>query len=153
METVKGPKPSCDRKLLPLEYRLRMFIVKTLLLPPSLKCALGRWSKRCVENSWLTNPKKLRRSNVIAQSTMRGGLVYSVREKAICSFNIDFTCTHGGGNNCKRHVKSSRHKDYESFEEIPAVLFTVSGRKARWGPAGHHYSWSHDVQLVSSQDL
>ena len=45
IETVKGPKPSHDRKLLPLEYRLRMLIVKTLFLPPSLKWALGRWVK------------------------------------------------------------------------------------------------------------
>ena len=61
------------------------------------------------EESGLTTLKKLRRSNVIAQSTMRGGHVYCVREKAIRSFNIDFTCTHGGGitgNDCKRHVKS-----------------------------------------------
>ena len=88
-------------------------------------------SKRCVEDSGLTTPPKLRRSNVIAQSIMRGGHVYCVREKAICSFIIDFTCTHGGGNDCKRHVKSIRLKDYESFEEIPAVLFKVSGSKAR----------------------
>ena len=27
--------------------------------------------------------------------------------------------------------KSIHHKDYESFEEIPAVLFKVSGSKAR----------------------
>ena len=52
-------------------------------------------------------------------------------KKAIRSFNINFTCTHGGGNDCKRHMKSIRHKDYESFEEIPAVLFKVSGSKAR----------------------
>ena len=58
------------------------------------------------EESGLTTLKKLRRSNVIAQSTMRGGHVYCVRKKAIRSFNIDFTCTHGGGNDCKRHVKS-----------------------------------------------
>ena len=88
-------------------------------------------SKRCVEDLGLTTPQKLRRSNVIAQCTMRGGHVYSIREKAICSFSIDFTCTHGGGNDCKRHVKSSRHKHYESLEEIPAVLFKVSGSKAR----------------------
>ena len=88
-------------------------------------------SKRCVEDSGLTTPQKLRRSNVIAQSTVRGGHVYSVREQAICLILIDFTCTHGGGKNCKRHVKSIRHKDYESFEEIPAVLFKVSGSKAR----------------------
>ena len=35
-------------------------------------------------------------------------------------------------------VSSSRHKDYESFEEIPAALFKASGSKARWRPAGHH---------------
>ena len=50
-------------------------------------------------------PPKLRWSNVIAQSTMRGH-VYCIREKAIRLFNIDFTCTHGSGNNCERHVKS-----------------------------------------------
>ena len=37
---------------------------------------------------------------------MKSGHVYCVRKKAIRSFNIDFTCTHGGGNDCKRHVKS-----------------------------------------------
>ena len=66
-------------------------------------------SKRCVEDYGLTTPQKLRRSNVIAQSTMRGGHVYCVRETVICSFIIDFTCTHGGGitgNDCKRHMKS-----------------------------------------------
>ena len=96
-----------------------------------IEVCFGKMSKRCVEDSGLTLPKKLRRSNVIAQSTMRGDQVYSVHEKAICAFNIDFTCTHGGRNNCKRHVKSIRRKDYESFEEIPAVLFKVSGSKAR----------------------
>ena len=35
-------------------------------------------------------------------------------------------------------VSSSRHKDYESFEEIPAALFKVSESKVRWRPAGHH---------------
>ena len=35
-------------------------------------------------------------------------------------------------------VSSSRHKDYESFEEIPAALFKASGSKVRWRPAGHH---------------
>ena len=35
-------------------------------------------------------------------------------------------------------VSSSHHKDYESFEEIPAALFKASGSKVRWRPAGHH---------------
>ena len=61
-------------------------------------------TKRWVEDSGLTTPSKLRRSNVIAQSTLRGGHVYCVREKAIRSFTL--TCTHGGGNDGKRHVKS-----------------------------------------------
>ena len=61
-------------------------------------------TKRCVEDSGLTTPSKLWRSNVIAQSTLRSGHVYCVREKAIRSFTS--TCTHGGGNDCKRHVKS-----------------------------------------------
>ena len=43
-------------------------------------------TKRCVEDLGLTTPSKLRRSNVIAQSTLRGGHVYCVREKAIRSF-------------------------------------------------------------------
>ena len=117
IETVKGPKPSHDRKLLPLECQLGMLIVKTQLLPPSLKCALGRWVKDVLKIwDWLP-PRKLRRSSVISQSTMRGGHVYCVREKAIHSFNIDFTCAHGGGNDCKRHVESIRHKDYESLKK------------------------------------
>ena len=42
-----------------------------LLLPPSLKCALGRWVKDVLKIwDWLPLPK-LRQSNVIAQSTMR----------------------------------------------------------------------------------
>ena len=42
------------------------------------------------------------------------------------------TCAHGGGNDCRRHVESIRHKDYESLnEEIPAILFKVSGSKVR----------------------
>ena len=74
-----------------------------LLLPPSLKYASGRWVKDVLKiRDWLP-PRKLRRPSVIAKSTMRGGHVYCVREKAIHSFNIDFTCAHGGGNNCKRH--------------------------------------------------
>ena len=97
-----------------------MLIVKTASAAIFEVC-FGKTSKRV----------KLRRPNVIAQSTMRGGHVYCVHEKAIRSFNIDFTCTHGGGNDCKRHVQSIRHKDYESFEEIPAVLFKVSGSKVR----------------------
>ena len=27
------------------------------------------------------------------------------------------TCTHGGGNDCKRHVESICHKDYESLKK------------------------------------
>ena len=61
-------------------------------------------TERRVEDSGLTTPSKLRQSNVIAQSTLRGGHVYCVREKAIRS--LTSTCTHGGGNDCKRHVKS-----------------------------------------------
>ena len=61
-------------------------------------------TKSYVEDSRLTTPSKLRWSNVIAQSTLRGGHVHCVREKAIRSFTL--TCTHGGGNDCKRHVKS-----------------------------------------------
>ena len=108
-----------------------------LFLPPSLKRALGRWVKDVLKIRDRLPQRKLRRSNFIAQSTMRGGHVYCICEKAIYSFNIDFTCAHGGGNNCKRHVESIRPKDYKS-EEIPAVLFKVSGSKARWRPAGHH---------------
>ena len=37
---------------------------------------------------------------------MRSDHVYCVCEKVIRLFNIDFTCTPGGGNDCKRHVKS-----------------------------------------------
>ena len=90
IETVEGPKPSHDRKLLPLEYWLRMLIVKTLLLLPSLKWALGRWVKDVLKiRDWLPpspllpppNFFFLRRSNV-----MRGGHVYCVCEKAIRSF-------------------------------------------------------------------
>ena len=37
-----------------MEYWLRMPIVKTLLLPPSLKCALGRWVKDVLKiRDWL----------------------------------------------------------------------------------------------------
>ena len=60
---------------------------------------------------------------------MRGGHVYCICEKAIRSFNIDFTCAHGGGNDCKRHVKSIRHKDYESFEEIQPSCLNLLGAK------------------------
>ena len=45
-------------------------------------------SKRCVEDSGLTTPPKLRQSNVITQSTLRGGHVYCVLEKAIRSFTL-----------------------------------------------------------------
>ena len=45
-------------------------------------------SKRCVEDSGLTTPQKLRRSNVSAQSTVRGGHVYCVLKKVIRSFTL-----------------------------------------------------------------
>ena len=129
-------KPSHDRKLLPLEYRLRMLIVKTLLLPPSLNCALGRWVKDVLKNrDWLP-PRKLRRSNFITQSTMRGGHVYCVCKKAIRSFNIDLHTWWWKWLQEARGVHLPQR--LWIFEEIPAVLFKVSRSKARWRPPGHH---------------
>ena len=82
--------------------------------------------KRCVEDSGLTTPQKLRRSNVIAHSTMRGGHVYCVREKAICSFNIDFTCTRGG-NDCKMHVKSILLLSLNTHSHVDDYSGTLGG--------------------------
>ena len=64
-----------------------MLIVKTVSAA-IFEVSFGKMSKtkRCVEDSGLTTPSKLRRSNVIAQSTLRGGHVYCAREKAIRSF-------------------------------------------------------------------
>ena len=63
-----------------------MLIVKTLASVAIFEVSFGKMSKRCVEDLGLTTPPKLRRSNVITQSTLRGGHVYCVREKAIRSF-------------------------------------------------------------------
>ena len=70
-------------------------------------------------------PKKLRRSNVIAQSTLRGGHVYCLREKAIRSFTS--TCTHGGGNDCKRHVKSILLLSLNAHNHVDDYSGTLGG--------------------------
>ena len=63
---------------------------------------------------------------------MRGGHVYCVCKKAIRLFNIDFTYTHGGGNDCKRHVKSIRHKDYESLKKSqPSYLKFLEAKQVK----------------------
>ena len=71
--------------------------------------------------------QKLRRSSVIVQSTMKSGHVYCVRKKAIRSFNIDFTCTHGGGNDCKRHVKSILLLSLNAHNHVDDYSGTLGG--------------------------
>ena len=132
IKTVKGQKPSRDRKLLPLEYRLHMLIVKTLLLLPSLKCALGR----CVEDLGLTPPKKIKVIQCYCPEYHERWSCLLLSRKGdsfvLCTVcNIDFACAHGGGNDCKRHVESISHKDYESLKKSQPFLFKVSGSKAR----------------------
>ena len=68
-------------------------------------------SKRCVEDSGLTPPKKIK----AIQSPMRGVMfIVFAKRQFVC---LTSTCAHGGGNNCKRHVESIRHKDYESLRK------------------------------------
>ena len=63
-----------------------MLIVKTAYAA-IFEVSFGKMRKRCVEDSGLTTPPpKLRRSNIIAPSTMRGGHVYCIHEKAIRLF-------------------------------------------------------------------
>ena len=57
---------------------------------------------------------------------MRGGYVYCVREKAIRSFNINFTCTHGG-NDCKRHVKSILLVSLNTHNHVDDYSGTLGG--------------------------
>ena len=84
---------------------------------------------------------------------MRSGHVYCVREKAIRSFNINFTCAHGGGNDCKRHEKSSRHKDYESLKKSqPSCLKFVEAKRGE-GQQDIIRAEAMTVRLVSRQDL
>ena len=212
-----------------------MLIVKTLLLPPALKWALGRWVKDVLKiRDWLP-PPKIKAIQRYRPEYLERWSCLLCSQKGDSFVHVDFTCTRGGGNNCKRHVKSifllslnahnhvddysgtlggvhkvhistlvtspknwvvalsfflclslskkkrererrrrkkkkknertswlvsgrhvtqkcqqslpllhqwrassSRHEDYESFEEIPAALFKASGSKVRWRPAGHH---------------
>ena len=86
-----------------------MLIVKTLLLPPSLKWALGRWVRDVLKiRDLLPPPPKNKNKNNNNQAIQRyerwSCLLHS--RKGDLFVHIDFTCTHGGGNDCKRHVKS-----------------------------------------------
>ena len=81
-----------------------MLIVKTASATIFEVC-FGKMTKRCVEDSGLTTPpKKLWRSNIITQRSEKWSCLLRSRKGE--KFNIDFSCTHGGGKDCKRHVKS-----------------------------------------------
>ena len=80
-----------------------------LFLPPFLKWALGRWAKDVLKiRDWLPPPPPHKKIIIIIiikaiQRYERWSCL--LRSRKGDSF-IDFTCTHGGGNDCKGHVKS-----------------------------------------------
>ena len=79
-----------------------------LLLPPSLKWALGRWVK-VKKMCWrfrIDNPPKIKAIQRYRPEYHERWSCLLCSRKGNSFVHIDFTCTHGGGNDCKRHVKS-----------------------------------------------
>ena len=85
-----------------------MLIVKTVSAA-IFEVSFGKMSKRCVEDSGLTTPpppqKKIKKIIIIKAIQRYERWSCLLRSRKGDSF-IDFTCTHGGGNDCKGHVKS-----------------------------------------------
>ena len=85
-------------------------------------------SKRHVEDSGLTPHKKIKAIQHYRQEYHERWSCFLRSRKGdsfiLCTVcNIDFTCTHDGGNDCKRHVESIRHKDNESLKKfLPSCL-------------------------------
>ena len=63
-------------------------------------------TKRCVEDSGLTTPPKIKAIQRYRPEYLERWSCLLRSRKGDSFVHIDFTCTHGGGNNCKRHVKS-----------------------------------------------
>ena len=69
-------------------------------------------TKRCVEDSGLTNPpppppqKKIKAIQRYRPEYLERWSCLLRSRKGDSFIHIDFTCTHGGGNDCKRHMKS-----------------------------------------------
>ena len=83
--------------------------------------------QRCVEDSGLTPPKKIKviqrycpeyheRWSCLLHSRKGDSFVLCT----VC--NINFTCAHGGGNDCKRHVESISHKGEPLKKSQPSCL-------------------------------
>ena len=86
-------------------------------------------SKRCVEDSGFTTPpqKKLKKNNQAIQRYERWSCLLHSR-KGDSFVHIDFTCTHGGGNDCKRHVKSIL-LSLNAHNHVDDYSGTLGGRK------------------------
>ena len=137
IKTVKGPKPSHDRKLLPLEYRLRMLIVKTPLLPPSLKCALGRWVKDVLKiRDWLLPEIKAIQRYRPEYHEKWSCLLHSQKGDSFVQHRLHLRTWWWKWLQEAREVHSPQR--LWIFWRNPALLFKSSGSKMRWRPAGHH---------------
>jgi hypothetical protein len=48
-----------------------------------------------------------------------------------CNFcNLDFSCAHGGRNDCRRHVDSARHKQSQEAQKSQPVLSAFMSKKS-----------------------
>ena len=104
-----------------------MLIVKTLLLPPSLKWSLGRWVKLkdvLKIQEWLPPQKIKAIQRYRPEYLERWSCLLRLRKGD--SF-IDFTYTHGGGNDCKRHVKSILLLSLNAHNHVDEYSGTLGG--------------------------
>ena len=82
-----------------------MLIVKTAYAA-IFEVSFGKMRKRCVEDSGLTTPPKIKAIQHYRPEYHERWSCLLHSRKGDSFVHIDFTCTHGGGNDCKRHVKS-----------------------------------------------
>ena len=74
-------------------------------------------SKRCVEDSGLTPPKKIKAIQLYRPDYHERRSCLLRLRKGDSFVQHRLAHMYGGGNDCKRHVESICHKDYESLKK------------------------------------
>ena len=139
IETVEGPKPSHDRKLLPLEYRLCMLIVKTLLLLPSLKWALGRWVKDVLKiRDWLPSPPPPQKKKNSGDPTLWEVVMFTVfaKRRFVRSHRLHLHTWWW------KRLQEAREVHSSSFLECPQSCWWLFWH-FRWCSQSPHFSSEH----------
>ena len=84
-------------------------------------------SKRCVEDSGLTTPPKIKAIQHYRPEYLERWSCLLRSQKGDSFIHIDFTCTRGGGNDCKRHMKSILLLSLNAHNHVDNYSGTLGG--------------------------